>query len=123
MIKNRLFFGTGFRADLVSVVQAVSMPLQITQIARLIGSVESTASRIVSDLKACGFLDRHNLPTAERKEARGLFISADSVANASALSEAKRFKSDELRRTAIDDMDARFDGLMRSVIGNLTEQA
>lgn len=116
MVKNRLLFGTGFRADLVSVVQVVPFPLRVSQLALLTGSAESTASRIVSDLQACGFLDKHNQVAEEDRTGQGLFVSTDSLRNASAFLEAKKLKAEQLRQDALDDMELRFDGLMRNTL-------
>ena len=116
MIRNRLLFGTGFRADLVSVIQAVPFPVRVNQVARLIGSAESTASRIIADLQACGFLDRHNQVSEDKRTGQGLFISADTLRNASTLLEATRFESKEFWQDALNSMDLRFDGLMRKVV-------
>ena len=117
MIRNRLLFGTGFRADLITVIQAVPFPIRINQVASMIGSAESTASRIVADLQACGFLDTHNQVPKDKRTGQGLFISADTLRNASILLEATRFESKELWQDALDDMELRFDGLMRKALG------
>jgi len=115
MIRNRLLFGTGFRADLVSVIRAVPFPLRVRQLANLIGSAESTVSRIIADLQLCGFLDKHNQVQEGKRTGLGLFISADSLRNASTLLDAERFESGELKQDALDSMELRFDGLMRRV--------
>jgi hypothetical protein len=115
MIRNRLLFGTGFRADIVSVIQAVPFPLRVNQVASLTGSAESTASRIIFDLKAFGFLDKHNQVSEDKGTGQGLFVSTDSLRNASILLESRKFESKELRQDALDNMELRFDGLMRKV--------
>lgn len=118
MIHNRLYFGTGFRADLVSVIQSTAFALRVKQVAGLIGCAESTASRILRDLQACGFLDPHNQPREQREPARGLFISAVSLSNLSGLAEAAQFESASLQQHAIEELDLRFDGLTRSVLAS-----
>jgi hypothetical protein len=118
MIKNRLLFGAGFRADLVSIIQAIPFPLRIHQVASLIGSAESTVSRIVADLQVCRFLDRHNQVSKDKQIGKGLFVSADSLRNGAVLLEASRFTSKELAQAELDGMELRFDGLMRKVGGD-----
>ncbi|RLB54718.1 MAG: hypothetical protein DRI34_11640 [Deltaproteobacteria bacterium] len=119
MLRNRLLYGTGFRADLISVVEAVPYPLRANQLARLLGCRESTVSRILRDLRAAGLLDGHNQLSREQGTARGIFISVDTLRNIINLIDAMDFSSEDLRSSAVSGMDLRFDGMTRSLVESL----
>ena len=59
MIRNRLIYGTGFRADLITLLHIGNIDLKGTELAKLMCADNSTVSRILNDLKTSGFLNPH----------------------------------------------------------------
>lgn len=60
MIRNRLQYGTGFRADIISLTSITGFGTKGNQLAKVLCTNDSTVSRILSDLRACRFLDQDN---------------------------------------------------------------
>ena len=57
MIRNRLQYGTGFRADIIALTHVKGFGMRGTQLAKVLCTNDSTVSRILGDLRACRFLD------------------------------------------------------------------
>jgi len=83
MIKNRLLYGTGFRADLISLLQVENLKVNARQMSKLLCAADSTISRLLSDLRAGQLLDQN---------------------------------SEELKRSAVETLDLRFDGFTRVLL-------
>ena len=60
VIKNRLLYGTGFRADLITITQIKNIRMNGKQLATLLCTADSTILRILNDLRSCKFLDQDN---------------------------------------------------------------
>jgi hypothetical protein len=121
MIRNRLQYGTGFRADIIALTSIKAFGVKGTQLAKILCTNESTVSRILSDLRACRFLDQDN----ERREPTdpypGIFASSHSLWNLCEMMDAVKFESQELKRGALENLNLRYDGLGRKVIAELAE--
>jgi len=116
MMKNRLLYGTGFRADLVTVTQVENLKVSAREMSKILSAADSTISRLLNDLRACGFLNQHN----ERKDGGDtfprVFISSYSVWNLVELLDAHEFQSKELKSAAVAGLDLRFDGFCRRLL-------
>lgn len=116
MIHNRLLYGTGFRADLITFTQIKGFGMKGTRLAKLLCTNDSTISRILKDLKACSFLDHDNERTGPIESYPGMFISAQSVWNLCEVIDAFRFSFEELRRGAFENLDLKHDGFGRKIV-------
>ncbi|MCK9458075.1 MAG: helix-turn-helix domain-containing protein [Proteobacteria bacterium] len=110
-VNGRLFFGTGYRADLVSLTSIRRHVFGGPELARLLVTTPSTVSRLLSDLVACGFLDRRGRRRAPGDELPGLAVSADSTANIVAISDAQQVRDKALARTIEGECDFEWDRL------------
>jgi len=97
MLKTRLLYGTGFRADLITVTHGMNMRMNGKEFADLLCTNSSTVSRILSDLKACRFLDRDNMRIDLKDPYPGMFLSTQSIWNLCELLDAEEFRSEELK--------------------------
>jgi DNA-binding IclR family transcriptional regulator len=116
MIRNGLQYGTGFRADIISLTNIIGFGTKGTQLAKVLCTNESTVSRVLSDLRACRFLDQENERTGPTDPYPGLFVSSLSVWNLCEMMDAVEFESQELKRGALENLSLRHDGLGRKVI-------
>jgi hypothetical protein len=116
MIKNRLLYGTGFRADLITLLQIENLKLNARQMSKMLSAADSTISRLLSDLRAAQLLDENNEMRNKQDRFPGLFLSSYSIWNLLDLIDAQEFQSDELRRAAIERLDMRFDGFTRLLL-------
>ena len=119
MICNRLLYGTGFRADLITLTQIEGFGMKGTQLAKLLCTNDSTVSRILNDLRACRFIDRDNERTGLVEAYPGLFISTLSVWNLCEMMDAFEFSFEELRRGAFEALDLKHDGFGRKLLVEL----
>jgi hypothetical protein len=117
MVYHRLLFGTGFRADVVALTQVKGLAGKGARLAGLLCTHDSTVSRILRDLRACGFLDGDNERTLPFPARPGLFLSTRSVWNLCEVMDAEQFQSEQLRRATIDSLDFKHDEMGRSVAG------
>jgi len=117
MIRNRLLFGVGARADIASIAGVRTDRPGGRTIARLAVTSEATVSRIVRDLKACGYLDRFSRRAAPGPFFPGFFVSADTPLALAEVVDASRFGDDLLERDALAGIDLRHDGLLRAAMG------
>ncbi len=76
MIRNRLQYGTGFRADIVTLTHVKGYGVKGTVLAKVLCTNDSTISRILGDLKACRFLDQDNERTGPFEPYPGVFITS-----------------------------------------------
>jgi len=119
MIRNRLRYGTGFRADIIALTNIKGFGMKGTQLAKVLCTNDSTVSRILSDLRACGFLDHDNERIGPVEPYTGMFISSQSIWNLCEMMDAAKFASQELKRGALESLNLRHDAFGREVIAEL----
>lgn len=115
MIKNRLIYGTGFRADLITLTHIENMGMRGTGLARLLHANSSTVSRILNDLKASRFLNQDAERAGPFEAYPGMFLSVLSVRNFCELMDATRFSLRVLKQGALDALNFKHDGFGRSI--------
>jgi hypothetical protein len=113
MLRNRLLFGPGARADIATVAGALAGGSSGKLLARLAATSEATVSRILRDLQACGYLAGFRRSVFDRGIPNGLFLSADTPGNLSEVVDASLFGDEALERDALSRLDTRHDGLLR----------
>ena len=116
MIYSRLLYGTGFRADLVTLTHIEGFGMKGTQLAKLLCTNDSTVSRILNDLRACRFIDHDNERTGLVDAYPGMFLSAVSVWNLCEIIDAFEFSFEELRQGAFGGLDLKHDGFGRKLL-------
>jgi len=119
MLKNRLLYGTGFRADLITVTHIMNLRMSGKEFADLLSTNSSTVSRILSDLRACRFLDGNNERIQLKDPYPGMFLSTQSIWNLCEILDAEEFRSDELKKATYEGLNFkhdRFDKLVKSVL-------
>jgi hypothetical protein len=109
MIKNRLLYGTSFRADLITLTQIEKIGMKGTDLAALLCANNSTISRIVSDLRACGFLDHDKERIKPFEVYPGMFISSKSVWNLCEMMDATQFSFEELKHGVLESINFKND--------------
>jgi len=109
MIKNRLLYGTGFRADLISITQIKNIKLNGKQLATLLCTADSTISRILNDLRSCKFLDQDNERIKLANPYPGMFLSNQTVLNLYEIIDAEEFRSRELKKEAYENISFKND--------------
>jgi hypothetical protein len=109
MVCNRLLYGTGFRADLIAVTQIKNLKMNGKQLAGLLCTDSSTVSRIVNDLRACGFLGQDNERLKNANPYPGMFISSDTVWNLYEILDAEEFRSEELKKAMHENLNFKHD--------------
>jgi len=119
MIRNRLLYGTTFRADLITLTHIKGFSMKGTRLAKLLCTNDSTISRILKDLRDSNFLDRDNERTEPIESYPGMFISVQSVWNLCELIDAFKFSFEELRRGAFENLDLKHDGFGRKIVAEL----
>jgi len=119
MIRNRLQYGTGFRADIIALTHIKGLGMRGSQLAKLLCTNDSTASRILSDLRACRFLDQDNERIGPVEAYPGMFISSQSLWNLCEMMDGLSFSSKELKRGALENLNLRQDGFGRKVLEGL----
>jgi hypothetical protein len=116
MIRNRLQYGTGFRADVIALTHVKGFGLRGTQLAKVLCTNDSTVSRILGDLRACRFLDQDNERLGAVEPYPGMFISSQTLWNLCEMIDAARFSSQQLKRGALENLNFRHDGLGMKVL-------
>ena len=116
MIRNRLQHGTGFRADVIALTHIKGFGMRGTHLAKVLCTNDSTVSRILSDLKACRFLDQDNERIGPVESYPGMFISSQSLWNLCEVMDALKFSSQKLKRGALENLNLRHDGLGMKVL-------
>jgi hypothetical protein len=119
MTRNRLQYGTGFRADIIALTHIKGFGMKGTQFARLLCTNDSTVSRVLGDLRACRFLDQDNDRIGPVEPYPGMFISSQSLWNLCEMMDAARFSSQELKRDALENLNLRHDGLGMKILKGL----
>lgn len=119
MIHNRLLYGTGFRADLITLTHIEGLSMKGTQLAKLLCTNNSTISRILNGLKACRFLDHANERIGHKEPYPGMFISTQSVWNLCEMIDASKFSFEELKRGAFENLNLKHDRFGRKVFAEL----
>ena len=109
MIKNRLFYGTGFRADLITMMHIKSIGMKGTELAEMLCANNSTISRILNDLKACGFLNHDKERIEPFEPYPGAFLSVLSVWNLCEMMDATQFSFEALKKGALENMNFKLD--------------
>jgi hypothetical protein len=116
MIRNRLLYGTGFRADLITLTHIKGILMKGTHLAKLLCTNDSTISRILKDLRACGFLDDENERTEDIESFPGIFISTQTVWNLCEIIDASKFSHEELKQSALENLHLKHDGFGRKML-------
>lgn len=111
MIHHRLLYGTGFRADVIALTHVSGLAGKGARLARLLCTHDSTVSRILRDLRACGFLDADNERTQAFESYPGLFVSARTLWNLCEILDAQELRSERHREETIKALDFKQDGL------------
>ena len=119
MIHHRLLYGTGFRADLITLTNIEGLRMKGTQLAELLCTNNSTISRILNDLKACRFLDEDNERIGQIESYPGMFISTQSLWNLCDMIDAYRFSFEELKRDVFENLNLKYDVFSRKIITKL----
>jgi hypothetical protein len=119
MVRNRLQYGIGFRADVIALTHVKGFGMRGTQLAKVLCTNDSTVSRILGDLRACQFLDQDNERIGAVEPYPGLFISSQSLWNLCEMMDAVEFLSQELKRSALENLNFRHDGFGMKVLKGL----
>ena len=109
MINSRLLYGTGFRADLITITHIKNLAMNGKRLSELLCTANSTISRLLSDLRACRFLNHENERVRSVNSFPGLFISVYTLRNLYEILDATEFQSAELKQAAYENLDFRFD--------------
>lgn len=109
MLKNRLLYGTGFRADVITVAQIKNHKMNGRELAALLCTNSSTASRILNDLRACQFLSRDNERVRLKDPYPGMFVSSQTIWNLCEIVDAEEFRSEELKKATYENLDFKHD--------------
>jgi hypothetical protein len=116
MVFHRLLFGTGFRADVVALTHVKGLAGKGGRLAELLCTHASTVSRILRDLRACGFLDGDNERTQAFEAFPGFFLSTRSLWNLCEILDAEPFRSDRHREETLKGLDCKHDEVGRRLI-------
>lgn len=109
MLRNRLLYGTGFRADLITVTHIMNLRMSGKEFADLLSTNSSTVSRILSDLRACQFLNGNNERIDLKDPYPGMFLSTQSIWNLCEILDAEEFRSEELKRATYGGLNFKHD--------------
>lgn len=109
MLRNRLLYGTGFRADVITVTHIKNLRMSGREIAKLLCTNSSTISRILNDLRACQFLDRDNARVRLANPYTGMLLSTHSVSNLCEILDAEEFQSEELKKATHENLSLKHD--------------
>ena len=116
MLNNRLLYGTGFRADLITITHIKNFKMNGTQLAKLLCTANSTISRILNDLRACQFLDRENERVINTSPYPGMFLSTQTIWNLYEILDAEDFRSGELKKATYENINFKNDGFCMQLI-------
>jgi hypothetical protein len=119
MIHSRLQYGTSFRADIIALTNIKGFAMKGTRLAKVLCTNDSTVSRILTDLRACRFLDQDNQRVGHIEPYPRMFISSQSLWNLCEMMDAFRFSFEELKRGAFESLDLRHDGLGKKLLKEL----
>ena len=116
MIKNRLLYGTGFRADLISITQIKNIKMNGKQLATLLCTADSTISRVLNDLRSCKFLDQGNERIKLTDPYPGMFLSSQTILNLYEIIDAEEFRSKELKKEVYENISFKNDRFCMQLI-------
>ena len=116
MINNRLLYGTGFRADVITITQIRNHKLNGKRLSDLLSTANSTISRILNDLKACQFINKEHERVKHADTFAGMFISSHTLLNLYEILDAEEFRSPELKKAAYENLDFRYDQFGRQLL-------
>jgi hypothetical protein len=119
MIHSRLQYGTSFRADIIALTNIKGFAMKGTRLAKVLCTNDSTVSRILTDLRACRFLDQDNQRVGHIEPYPRMFISSQSLWNLCEMMDAFEFSFEELKRGAFESLDLRHDGLGKKLLKEL----
>lgn len=118
MLRNRLQYGTGFRADVISFTDIKGFSMRGTDLAKVLCTNDSTVSRILNDLKASRFLDQDNTRIDPSETYPGMFISSQTIWNICEVMDAFQFTHKELRQDALDSLNFKHDGCGKKLLSH-----
>lgn len=116
MLYNRLLYGTGFRADLITITHIKNFKMNGNELAKLLCTADSTVSRILSDLRACQFLDKDNERVTNKNPFPGMFLSTQSVWNLYEILDAEEFRSEELKSATYENLNFKHDKFCKLLV-------
>lgn len=116
MINNRLLYGTGFRADVITITQIRNHHVNGKRLSDLLCTANSTISRILNDLKACRFINQECERVKHGDTFPGMFISSHTLRNLYEILDAEEFRSSELKQAALENLDVRYDQFGRQLL-------
>jgi hypothetical protein len=116
VINNRLLYGTGFRADVITLTQIRNHTLNGKRLSDLLCTANSTISRILNDLKACRFINHENERVKHTDTFPGMFISSHTLRNLYDILDAEEFRSAELKKATHENLDFRHDQFGRQLL-------
>ncbi|MBN2285925.1 MAG: hypothetical protein JXI43_05715 [Tissierellales bacterium] len=119
IIKNRLLYGTSFRADLITLMHIERISMKGTELAKLLCANNSTISRILSDLKACNFLNDDKERIDPFEPYPGMFLSVLSVWNLYEMIDATQFSFEELKKGILENMNFKHDAFGKRLSNKL----
>jgi len=119
MTKNRLLYGTGFRADLITLTHIERIGMKGTELAGLLCANNSTISRILSDLKACNFLNDDKERIEPFEPYPGMFLSVLSVWNLCEMIDATQFSFEELKKGVLGNLNFKHDAFGKRISNKL----
>ena len=119
MLKNRLLYGTGFRADLITITQIKNIKMNGKQLANLLCTADSTISRILNDLRSCKFLDQDNERIKLENPYPGMFLSSQTILNLYEIIDAEEFRSEELKKEAYENISFKNDRFCQQLFSPL----
>ena len=122
MLKNRLLYGTGFRADLITITQIKNIKMNGKQLATLLCTADSTISRILNDLRSCKFLDQDNERIGLANSYPGMFISTQTILNLYEIIDAEEFRSEELKRDAYKNISFKNDRFCMQLLSSFASR-
>jgi hypothetical protein len=115
MIKNSLIYGTSFRADLITLTHIEHIGMKGTELAKLIAANNSTASRVLNDLKASRFLNEGGERLSPFKSYPGMFLSVATLSNLCEMMDATEFAM-----KALNELDFKHDAFGRKILEKLS---
>lgn len=125
MIRNRLLYGTGARADIISILETQKRTRDRNgngaSLANQAGTSTSTVSRILSDLRSCGFINEHNEIVKRQEYKTGFFISSVTPVNITRFLDARQFKNEKLAESALQEIDTRDDNFTQLLFDAATK--
>ena len=119
MLKNRLLYGTGFRADLITVTQIKNIKMNGKQLATLLCTADSTISRTLNDLRSCRFFDHDNERISLADPYPGMFLSTKTILNLYEIIDAEEFRSEELKKEVYENISFKNDSFCMQLLPSL----